>query len=64
MIFFAELAAVMAVAEGAVPGWVGATKGSGWMVTKLAGFMERYSRPVVPSPRFEEIADRFSLCSC
>ena len=61
-ILVAKEAAAMASGSGAGPGFVGIANGSGWMIAKVAGFMETTMRPVNPLPRFDLIEARFPLC--
>ena len=61
-ILVAEEAAAIALGSGAGTELVGITNRSGWMVAKVASFMEMTMRPVDPSPRLYLIEARFPLC--
>ena len=58
-----EEAVAMASGSGAGTGYVGIANGSGWMVAKVADFIEMNMRPFNPSPRLDLIEARFPLCS-
>ena len=59
----AEEAAAMASGSGTGTGLISIANKLGWMVTKVAGFMEMNMRPVNPYPILDLIEARFALCS-